>query len=364
MNRLALPLLALVVLAPDVVYAQVPIARPTGRAQTTRRTQTTGRARTTRRTQTPRRARPATPPPVTARITLAPRDGNRFHFDVTVTLEGEPGWALLADHRALSFEITPAQVEADGEPRRRRRARPLTCKHPNAPRRVEDARVVRDPARFSEPIDLRMYCIGRAYDALVAGASVVPVYGFRRASRTTYLARPTSEDATARPLASVRGEAFVPYPASARPEQAGEDAPLMVGLVPTEATAPGAPVLRAFVRARRPVRLYMRDDLYTFRITSPSGTTTTCAPRRTVVVPIIDFFKRLSAGARVETSTDTARHCAAIFREPGIYEVTPELELPYGGERYQIEAVTGRFTGAPSFVRVRPQRGAYVVLGT
>lgn len=292
---------------------------------------------------------------------------NVFHFTATVSVEAPDTWELAADHRLLAFEVTPAALVVDPAPRRRpRRVRTLTCKHPNAGRRVDIAHVVRTPERWSEPLDIRMYCTGSAYQALVAGGSVVPVYGFRRATRTAYLARSVADPNT-RPLASVRGEPFVPYPiatptsatAAARP-----GAPIVVGLVPTDSTAPNAPSLRAFIRGTGPGRVYLRDDLFAFRITDPSGHVTTCAPPRTTVVPIIDFYKRLSSGTRLESVIDASRYCRGVFSAPGIYEITPEVELPYGGERFGIEVVTGRYTGEGSFVRVRPQRGAYVPLGT
>jgi hypothetical protein len=209
-----------------------------------------------------------------------------------------------------------------------------------------------------------MYCFGRAYEALLAGGSLVPVYGVKRASAKAYLAR-SVDDASLRPLASVRGEAFVPFPRAETqtetPAEGSGGPGVTVGLVPTDSTAPGAPALHAYLRATRAVRLYMRDDLVSFRITDPAGRVAECAPPRTVIVPIIDFWKRLSRGGRIDTTTDAARYCGEIFREPGIYEVIPRLELPYSGERFQIDAVTGTFTGAPSYVRVRPQRGRYVV---
>jgi hypothetical protein len=340
-----------------------------------------------REARAPRAPRPARAPraprarrgresPATARIALTRLPSNPYHMRVEVSVEGPDVWEFAADHRLLSFEVTPVvEAPAEGErarPRRRARARTLTCKHPNAGRRVDAAHVLRTPERWSEPLDLRMYCMGRAYDAIVGGATIVPVYGFRRASKTAYLARSVTDPALL-PLATVRGEGLVLFPRDASTPGPAPAAPsatdttettgpgVEVGLIPTDSTAPNAPVLRSFVRGTRSTRIYMRDDLYTFTITAPDGRTSTCSAPRTVVVPIIDFFKRVSRTSRIETSTDSARYCREIFEEPGIYEVVPALELPYSGERFHIDAVTGRFTGPRSFVRVRPQRGAYVV---
>lgn len=356
MNRVVLAL-ALTCALPLGAGAQAPRpARPVVRTPT----------RPAARAPSRPRPRPARAPesPATARVELVRVGANPFHFTATVSVEAPDTWEFAADHRLLAFEVTPAPAPAaDATARRRRRVRTLTCKHPNAGRRVDAAHVLRTPERWSEPLDIRMYCTGRAYQALVEGGSVVPVYGFRRATRTAYLARSVA-DTRARALASVRGEPFVPYPVATPAAATTPVDPVVVGLVPTDSTAPNAPSLRAFIRGTATGRVYLRDDLFTFRITDPSGAVHTCAPPRTTVVPIIDFYKRVTPGGRLESVIDASRYCRGIFGAPGIYEITPEVELPYGGERFGIEAVTGRYTGEASFVRVRPNRGAYVPLGT
>lgn len=360
MNRLILAL-AFVCALPLGAHAQTPrTGRPLARAPTRGAARAPSPSRTRARTRPPREPES----PATARVELVRVGTNPFHFTATVSVEAPDTWTFAADHRVLAFEVTPAPAPAvDTTSRRRRRVRTLTCKHPNAGRRVDPAHVLRTPERWTEPLDIRMYCTGSAYQALVTGGSVVPVYGFRRATRTAYLAR-SEADPRARALASVRGEPFVPYPVTAPAAATTPAAPIVVGLVPTDSTAPNAPSLRAFIRGTVTARVYLRDDLFAFRITDPSGRLSTCAPPRTTVVPIVDFYKRVTPGARLESVIDASRYCRGVFSAPGIYEITPEVELPYGGERFGIEAVTGRYTGEPSFVRVRPNRGAYVPLGT
>jgi len=99
------------------------------------------------------------------------------------------------------------------------------------------------------------------------------------------------------------------------------------------------------------VTIYPRDDLYRFRIHGPLGDVE-CGPRRTPVNPIIDFYRQLHGRRSVSARVDAQSACPDAFSVPGVYEVTPVVDLDYGGERYSLDVTTGSFEGPPAVIRV------------
>ena len=90
--------------------------------------------------------------------------------------------------------------------------------------------------------------------------------------------------------------------------------------------------------------------LFWFRVRGPLGEVE-CRPARTPIVPIVDFFVRLRGRGRA-ASLSAARYCPeGTFDVAGVYEVTPAVDLIYGGEEFEIEAVTGTYVGQPSVLR-------------
>lgn len=277
-----------------------------------------------------------------------------------LTLRSTRGQEVVRDRRLLEIEVRP-----EGSRRR------LRCRHPDAPRRVDEGRVARMEAgdRYQEWVDLRMYCSGRARDALAAGGATLKVrYGFRRRSRRQWIARQEDERRPAfRADAELTWTAPVPEaPATndgasrddASQDDASQEAPettpdVRVSL--SDQTTRATP--RLVTRVRGSGRAYLRDDQWSFRISGPLGDAV-CEVPRARIVPIVDFFSRLNSRGRRET-LDAGRYCPEdSFAVAGVYEVTPLLTLVHDGEEFELEAHTGTFTGEPAVFRIR--RRAYV----
>lgn len=280
--------------------------------------------------------------PIAVSLTPLPEHGP---YKAKLTITALADREVVTDRRLLQLTVRP-QVEG------RRRPPRLRCRHPDEPRRAERTRQMRAGETYEEWVDLRMYCWGRALRALEAGPATIEVgYGFRRGGRGRYVARGEDER---RPPRGVEAES---YAWAGPPGAEGEgEAPVRVGLRPTSSR--GAPVLRPTIRATegRP-RVYLRDDLWSFVVRGPLGTVE-CAPRRQVIVPIVDFYSRL--GSRPRTSTFAVSHYCPedTFSVQGVYEVVPRVELIYGADAFDFDAVTGTFEGPA--VPVRRTRGAYV----
>ena len=204
---------------------------------------------------------------------------------------------------------------------------------------------------YEEWVDLRMYCWGRALRALESGEATVEVeYGFAGRGRDRFVARTEGER---RPPHRVSGGEIAWTAPAAGVET---EAPVEVGLRPTSSR--GTPRLQPTLRAASgSPRVYLRDDLWSFTVRGPLGTVECRAPRQ-VIVPIVDFYSRLSRRERRSTF-DADYFCPEdTFAVPGVYEVTPHMELIYGADAYDFDAVTGTFDGDPAPVRVT--RGNYV----
>ena len=297
----------------------------------------------------------AAPPPL--RLRLRPLlDEAGAAIPYRFVIEAAPGSLerpeIVADRRLIEFVV-------QGPERRHRRVR---CRHPEAPRRVDEARVRRlegaEGAGWQEWIDLRMYCWGRASNALREGALVEATLGFRRRGRGRWIARSAGDPASA--ISSVAFEplrleaASVQAPSPAR-EPSDADPAISVHMRMSDARRPEALSFQVWAQAtRRPVRIYPRFDLWSFRVEGPDGIRR-CAGPRMRINPIVDFFVRLRGNRRgAATSLEASRICSGVFRRPGVYTIVPLLELPYGGERFGLDdVITGSFEGTPTVIRMR-----------
>lgn len=305
----------------------------------------------------------AAPPPVSVRLEPM-RGGDPFKYVFELRPAATTPHELVADRRLLELEV---RMPAEG----RRRARKLTCRHPDAPRRVDEDRVERlgrpgEPAVWREWVDLRMYCWGRALTALEDGAEVGVAYGFRGRGRGRWIARPESDASEReRDLRATRRIEGAPITFRAIPDpppRTARDMPVVVSLSPIDARSGSAVVFRPAVRANAGrVRVYVRNDLWKLRVRGPLGSVE-CALERTPINPIIDFFQTLRGRGAIRAALDASQLCpSGSFELAGIYEITPVLDLPYGGEELEIEAVTGTFEGRPVPLRVRRGERPYVV---
>ena len=258
------------------------------------------------------------------------------------TLTSPVAQEVVADRRLLQL-----RVQAEGSRRR------TVCRHPDPPRRVEETRTRAFEAgeTHEEWVDLRELCWGRTLAALGARPAEIEVaYGFRGRGRGRFVARAEDER---RPPHRVAGETLAWQPPADEGEGGegeDEDAPVVQVSVRPVSTRSATPPARLTIRGRGG-RVYLRDDLFSLRVRGPLGTVT-CAVPRQPIVPIVDFYRSLRRPSR--TSVDTARWCPEdTFAVPGVYEVTPIVELVYDAERYDFDAVTGTFEGEPTPFRVR-----------
>lgn len=260
---------------------------------------------------------------------------------------------VVRDRRLL--ELTVLEARERGRPRRH------VCRYPGAPARPVEARVAAMNAgeTYVEWLDLRELCWGRAARVLESGEVTVEVsYGFRARSRAV-----VREEGERRPPHRVAGDAFtfaLPSATTGATSASTTTDPtatatatattsaLTVSLAPTSTA--GTPVLSVTIRGEGGGRIYVRDDLFSFDVRGPLGAVR-CAIPRTTIVPIVDFYRRLSRPTR--TSIAASIQCPDdTFSVPGVYEVVPIVDLVYDGARYDLEAVTGRFEGAPAAVRI------------
>lgn len=298
-------------------------------------------------------------------ITLTPwnaHDGveRPFRYIVEVAARGAEPVEVVADRRLLRFEVRPQ------ESRRR-----FTCRHPAAPSRVSESRVRTLRAGDAEGpwrewIDLRMYCTGRALDALAGGgASVEARYGWPRRARTRWVAR--------RPEAPLREWIAhldpAPFVAPAVPRDGtttrigGEDgpSPIDVSLTSTSARTGASLVLRTAIRAREgSERVYTRPDAWSFRVRGPLGDVV-CRAAMGGGSPPPDLFRRITTRVAAREALDADYFCPEhTFELAGVYEVVPEVTLPHSGEEWDLGAVTGRFRGPLATMRITRGGRGYV----
>ncbi len=255
---------------------------------------------------------------------------------------------VVLDRRLLQLTVL--------EPRERGRPRRHVCRYPSAPTRPREdsVRVMAEGETYEEWLDLRELCWGRPLDALARGAASVEVaYGFR--GRGQFVVRQAGER---RPPHRVAGTGFVfeapsstsaSAPVPSNEESSGPLVRVSMAAVSTSAVPSFSVSVRGEGTAA-PRYVYLRDDLFSFRVSGPLGSVR-CTTARTDVVPIVDFFRRLSRSSRTTLASDYV--CPeGTFDVPGVYEVVPEVELVYDGARFDLEAVTGSFVGEVTPVRI------------
>lgn len=291
------------------------------------------------------------------RVTLEPWaafDGVDRPHRYIVTMRAASEVEVVADRRLLSFEVRP-----EGSRRRHR------CRHPAVPARTPSARIRTLAAGevWREWIDLRMYCWGRALTALESGGEVRVRYGWRRRSRSRWIAR-TPETPWRRWTGGVESEPFR-FAALERAEAPGRDAssaaPIRVSLSAGSARSGAALRFRVAVRAtegRR--RVYVRPDRFAFQVRGPTGEVGCQLPRGGGFAPP-DLFRRITTRAAWRELLDAGAFCPpGTFRSAGIYEITPELTLDHDGAEWDFDAVTGSFVGTAVPFRVASGEGGYV----
>jgi hypothetical protein len=310
------------------------------------------------------RRRRAEPPPAPAWVELSamptPSEAAPSPYRRVLTIHALSAIELNADRRLLRLEIvpTPAPIDPSAPARRRARRppRPIRCDHPDHPRRPDPLRVVHleAGATWREWIDLREYCWGRALDALSAGGELVVRFGPRTGGRGRFAVRAAQVEH--RELDELRAQLDpIPPPVAPDPEAAAR---IVVSRVDTRAQR--GVVLRTSVRSREGRRrAYVRPDRIQFHVVGPDGAWD-CAISRGGGAAIPDLFQRLTPRGGPSYALEGRWYCPEAFRAQGIYEVTPSIELEHDGAAWDLDAITGTFVGATTFVRIRHGDRGYV----
>jgi len=305
-------------------------------------------------------------------------DGVERPHRYIVTLRAVQTAEVVADRRLIELELRPT------EGRRRRRVR---CRHRRMRRHTGHARTVTLQAgdTWQEWIDLRTYCWGRRLDFLEDGAEVEVRYGWRRASRRRWVAR--TPDSPRREWTSRLEVAPFTFAAvehdeetrrvEPRPEPddaaeaidadapAAEDAPgpapIRLSLASTTASGESGVRFSVAVRARDGTeRVYVRPDSFVFRVSGPTGTFR-CAMPPWGGAPVADLYERITTRHPARERLVASELCPeGTFARAGIYEVTPKVRLPYSGQEWELEAVTGRYVGPTVPIRVLTSEDGYV----
>lgn len=244
---------------------------------------------------------------------------------------------LTADVRLVHLEVRSAGAR-----------RALSCDAPTRPRRLDTATVrsLRAGEVWDTTFDVRTLCWGRALAALEAGADVSGSFGTTRGRGAVPIARAEGGAMRAAPLATLSVPAL-PSP----PPPEGD---VRITLAPADAATGARLALRVTVRASRAVRAWMRPDRVRFRVARPDGTTETCSIARAGEAPIPDLFARVGTRSGPMLSLDARSYCGpGAFALPGIYEVTPLLDLDVDGSEWRMDTPLGTFTGLAVPVRIR-----------
>jgi hypothetical protein len=282
-----------------------------------------------------------------AQATLAARLGDAPYRVVFEVQAGAAPVDVVADRRLVEVELRPVEG----------RGRRVHCRHPDAPRRIDAARVrtLAPGERYAEWFDLRMLCWGRRARArLEAGARAT--LRLRTRSRRDWVARQGEE--TTRTLEAA------PFTWRPPPVEDAGASPLAVRLGPADARTEGG--LRFTVRVQATVgrpRVYVRPDSFSFEVVGPGiPEPVLCAPvQGGGINPPPDLFRRLGGQRRVVSVLDVSYFCPeGTFEEAGVYGVTPTLTLRHDGAAYALDATVGTFVGAPQIVRLRRGGAGYL----
>jgi hypothetical protein len=289
-----------------------------------------------------RRRRPPPPPPP-AELSVTTMPGAPSPWIRVVTVRATAPLDLAADRRFLHLEFTPAGSR-----------RPIRCDHPDRPARASDERVRQlEPGEaWREWIDLREYCWGRSLAALRAGADVTATFEPR--GRRSFVVRAGGVEHHS------LGPAHFGVAAQPAPAEPDPTAPVRVVLSDADAASAERFVLRVGALGREGTRrAYVRADRFSFRVRGPEGEAECSVPHGGGAVQP-DLYQRLRPGSGARFALEGHRFCRGMLRSAGVYEIVPHLLLEEDGAAYDLDAITGTFTGAPALLRIRRGERGYV----
>ena len=265
------------------------------------------------------------------RLSLSPLPGKAYSYELRLTSIGDEKLEVVFDPRRLKITIaTPARGVRH------------VCRHPQAAMEAKEERSIKLEGRgqtWTELIDLTEYCYSEALEALQAGGTIEAEYG------------------SASAVARIEVEATTVQTNAGRPSRPNADL-VRVRLGTTTARTPEALRFRVSLRSKSGAHwIYPRLDLWRFRVQGPEGTVE-CGPRRDRIKPIVDFYRRISPRRPWRETLVASYVCPDVFDAPGVYEVTPIVDLLYTSPSEARRALTGTFYGPPSKVRLLGPRGA------
>jgi hypothetical protein len=318
---------------------------------------------------------PAVPekPPVPLKLTLT-ESGPDNQWELSVRNVSSVPVLLYDDPRVLTLEVA-----SPGE------KKPKTCKLPDElfPKDVTQAKMKEVPPgeAIRHKVDPRFYCFSPgAQQVLLPSAQVTPHYGFPSKTKKgwkggkqvasklpdtePFVANPVGSDALG-PAKNVTGDLIAldsrygvwsDKPPHAGTEDDEPDGPTVEMVRGSDAQS--EPSVIATVRVRNPMHhrlvLFLRRELLTFEVMSPSGSTS-CAAEPDARNPDRRAFSTVRPGGSVTLVSRLVELCPrGTFATPGLYLVHAELDAPADGADYGLDAFTGTLhTERPVTVRVR-----------
>jgi hypothetical protein len=295
-------------------------------------------------------------------LLVSPEVGHRWRF--SLRNQGTAPITVVADRRLVSLEFPPA-VPASAPGRRARRPVARRCAHPERQVFNEFApRVTLAPGEtYSELFDLRDTC-GLQPQSFTAGEQVTVRYGWDPARATLLRSLLVDEGPAVLPVLTTTVAA--PAPAELPVDAPGDALLRSAGVGGSAMRGDG---LRAVVRvvnpSAQPTWTLYRNGLWSFEVTSPRGTSTSCAQLTRSAAPRRDYFVRLGARGQRATTVMPALWCpTGTFAEPGVYDVRALFESRADGEEFNLQRVfVGRVSSAPFALRVTRGDGRYRAWG-
>jgi len=308
---------------------------------------------------------PALPSPA-VKLTLAAGPGGS-PWRIQIVNEGQVPVRIPADVRLLGLELTPA---SDGK------KKPVVAKctlpDDSRPASDEGSELVVPPTKsWSATFDPLFYCFGaKERAALVAGTSVRARFGWTASgTKPPYAVAPVgagvgkvtgvrSLDADPVILAET-----VPLAPSTAPDDAGEN-PVSLTVPETMDAARGIELGTTVTLVNgdtHALTVLYRPEMLLFRVVGPAGGVA-CGFTRQVLSPIRELYGTVPAHGKSSIGVLFGVTCpAGTFDEPGLYRVTPKLDLTgASGRSIGLKTWDGAaIARKPLVVRVRnPRRPA------
>lgn len=277
--------------------------------------------------------------------------------------EGAVPVRIAADVRLVSLELT---APADGK----KKPVTVTCSLPADARPSTDtgSDLVIPPTRsWSAPFDPLFYCFGaKERAALVAGTSVRARLGWTAKGTTPFVASPVGagvgQVANARVVeaAPVTIDEAVTLPASSTAEP-GADEQVFLTTAETMDVSRGTEVGTAVTLVNdgdRSIALLYRPEMLLFRVLGPSGGVACGIPRQ-IPAPIRELYGSVGAHRKASLAVLVSATCpAGTFDEPGLYRITPRLDMTGASARSVGLATWDGIASAkkPLVLRVRNPR--------